>query len=102
MNWQISKPVRQLSAVSLLVATLAALMLLVILPFHQHHTALNAQIEQERLVLALLSQPQTNSSQSQNIAQSVSTQQLEPLVLAGENDTIRLANLQSTLGPQLP
>lgn len=98
MNWRLSKPLRQLAAVSLLAAILAAVMLLIVLPAHQHYTALNAQIEQERLVLALLSQPQANTNQSQSIAQSVNPDQLEPLVLAGESDTIRLANLQSTLG----
>jgi Type II secretion system (T2SS), protein M subtype b len=98
MNWQLSKRLRQVLAVSLLAATLATLMVFVVLPIYGQFTALTTQIDQERLVLGHLSLPRSDENQRHNIERIASPEQLERLVLPGESDTIRLANLQSTLG----
>ncbi len=70
---------------------------MIVQPVYNHFSGLVAAIEQERLVLGYLLQPRNEDSLRQDIERAARPELMERMVLAGESDTIRLANLQSTL-----
>jgi Type II secretion system (T2SS), protein M subtype b len=98
MNASLPKPIRQVAAVALLVAIVAGVAQLLVVPVFDHVLMLRARIDQERLVLAHLSSIRSNDATFKEVEQLGNAAGASRLSLDGESDAIRMANLQSLLG----
>jgi hypothetical protein len=92
---RLSKPIRRLLAVSLLLALLGGLAELIVIPYVSHVVEVREHIAQERLVQGhLLAQKQRDEGLIANSKRDRDDED-RGLFLDGESDPIRLANLQS-------
>lgn len=92
------KPIRQVLAVALLVSAVSAAIGLGVMPFVNHVSDLQSQIEQERLVLGHLLSAAKSAPDIEEAARLAEAAKNSKLTLEGESDAIRAANLQTLVG----
>jgi hypothetical protein len=97
MMWKVARPLRQLAAIALLLATLALLWLLAVVPLSAHFERLREDIDQERTTLgrfAAVAALQDRLAETQRAGRAASA---SAVYLKGEGDQIKSANLQTLL-----
>ena len=94
---QLSRPLRQLAAVALLIAAVALVLFLAIVPWTAHLENLSEQIDNERATLgrfAAVAALQDRIAETQRAGRAASE---NPVYLKGEGDQIKSATLQTLL-----
>lgn len=97
MIYGLSKPVRQLLAVALLVALVSAVGLLALAPLWTYVTDLKGRIDQQRMMVARLTLLAEDDGAKQALEQQTKVAKAAGIFIEGESEPIRLAALQSTL-----
>jgi Type II secretion system (T2SS), protein M subtype b len=97
MIYSLSKPLRQIFAVSLLALVLAGLGLLIVAPVLAHITDLKERIDQERMMAGRLLDLVSDESGRLGMEQQTKLARTAGYFMEGESEPIRLAMLQSSL-----
>ncbi len=94
---RISKPVRQLAALSLLAAAIVGFWSFVWTPVTTTISGQNAQILEQREVLGRLLSAETLAGEASTLEQKSKSLDIGKLTLMGDSDPLRTAELQTTL-----
>lgn len=94
----VSKPIRQLSAVALLVAALGAAFVLLVDPALRHSADARQRIAEQRELLGRFQAAAARSGEAESLQRSAEAAPLSRLMLKGETEAIQLAGLQSMIG----
>lgn len=97
MMYSLSKPIRQLLAVTLLVVALGALAMFTVMPVVARVTELQDRIELERQVLGRLAVAAVDDGGAAEARQRIVAGRLSGLFLPGESESIRVSYVQSQL-----
>ena len=93
----LSKPVRRLLAVALLVVPVGAVGFAAVYPILSHVADLQDRIGQERLMLGKLTSLTSDDSAKRILEEQTKTARASGIFIEGESESIRLSTLQSNL-----
>jgi len=97
MNLAIAKPVRQFAALGLLVAAVAALWFVGLAPLADKISRGNDEVAEKRVLLGRLQNGRAMEAEARALAQRSAAIDLPSLLIAGESEALKAANLQAAL-----
>lgn len=94
---RLAKRYRQATALVLLATALGAIAFFAVVPLVRHHNQLQAEIQDQRILLARLNGFAENKTAAEQLAERNELRLQSGVFLAGSTDAMRAANLQALL-----